>query len=234
MKSHDQKHRPLLTAGMLLTLGWGLSPGGIAAPRAMPSPQTAKTPGEFTEALRKEARRDAASRGITQPLRDEGAPAREVPNRADLEKAFTQAQRENPMRKLPQAQGNDPAKQEAPVDLIASSDILCHKGKATLVPKRAILQIPASLSDRLKIEKGARIMNWADFFLSNRDWIKTVEVTRPQAEGVEPMPEATTEMLKKATTLVVATYQGGPISVLPLQVAAVNPEEPEDTNEPKP
>lgn len=188
-------------------------------PPNIPHPEAYKTPGEFADALRRQVDRQA------EELRKKSNPdggVREAPKHGDLEQAYKDALRNNPMKRLPADPDNkrDPAKIAPPADLIASSDILCHRGKATLVPKRAILVAPDSFASRLKLDKGAQILNWADFFKANRDWIRTVEVSRPQAEGVEPLPETTSEMVKNAKTLIVATFQGGPISVLPLKVAA--------------
>lgn len=204
-----------------------LAPAGFAGPVPpnIPHPEAFKTPGEFADALRRQVDRQA------EELRKKSNPdgsVREAPKHGDLEQAYKDALRNNPMKRLPADPDNkqDPARIAPPSDLIASSDILCHRGKATLVPKRAILVSPEGLANRMKLDKGAQILNWADFFKANRDWIRTVEVTRPQAEGVEPLPETTSEMVKTAKTLVVATFQGGPISVLPLKVAAATPETP--------
>ena len=86
------------------------------------------------------------------------------------------------------------------------------------MPKRALLGIPKNLADRLKFQPGSQIKSWADFYAQNRGWITTVEVSRIQAEGNKPMSEEFYKNIGKSTNLVVATYQGGPISVLPLKV----------------
>ena len=54
----------------------------------------------------------------------------------------------------------------------------------------------------------------------NRGWITTVEVSRVQAEGNLAIAEETRERIGKSMNLVVATYMGGPISVLPLKEEA--------------
>jgi hypothetical protein len=214
--------RPLLLSATW-ALGAFLALGVQAGP--LPSPTSFATPGELTAFLKKEVQKEAAARRT-----DEPKPVADAPKHADIEKSFNEAARNNPMRNRPAEKGQDPAKGQIPVDLVASSDILCHRGKATLVPKKAIIQAPANFSGRMQMEKGAKILNWADFFKANRDWIKTVEITRAQAEGVEPLPEKTAETLKKATTVVVATYLGGPISMLPPKVAP----ETEEPNSPVP
>ena len=88
------------------------------------------------------------------------------------------------------------------------------------MPKHAILQVPATCSGRLKIEPGAKIVSWADFYAANRGWITTVEIVIVQAEGKQPIAEETKKMMSKSRNLIVATYQGGPISLLPPPKAA--------------
>jgi hypothetical protein len=54
----------------------------------------------------------------------------------------------------------------------------------------------------------------------NKGWITTLEISRAQAEGNAPLPEETHKQLSQCTSLVVCTYKGGPISMLPLKVSA--------------
>lgn len=129
------------------------------------------------------------------------------------------AQQEDPMLKLEVAKGSDPAATPLP-NLLSQSDIVCFGGQATLVPKRAILHLPANMAERTKIQPGARIQGWAEFYAANRGWIMTLEVTRVQAEGKQALDEETSKRLSDSPHLVVATFQGGPISVLPLKVEA--------------
>jgi hypothetical protein len=124
-------------------------------------------------------------------------------------------QQPDPMLALQPAKGPDPTKTNRVPDLLADSDIVCFGGRATLVPKQAILHVPPNFAERLKFQPGAKIQNWAEFYVENRGWITTVEVTRVQAEGNQPMDEATCKRVADSSSLVVATYQGGPISVLP-------------------
>jgi hypothetical protein len=59
-----------------------------------------------------------------------------------------------------------------------------------------------------------------------------VEVTREQSEGNSPIDEDVLSSFKQRTKVVVATYQGGPISILPSK----NPveEKSNDSQSPKP
>lgn len=145
---------------------------------------------------------------------------RDAATHEQLSLAMRKAEQADPMRNLPPAKGGDPTLVNQPKDILATSDIVCFNGDATLVPKRAIMCIPKSMGGRLKFQPGSRIMGWADFYAKNRGWITTIEVSRVQAEGNKALDEQTTEKISRSTNLIVATYQGGPISVLPPKVPA--------------
>lgn len=140
---------------------------------------------------------------------------RDVVTHERLARALKMSEQADPMKKLTQATGDDPSKVNQPKNLLEQSDIICFGGLATLVPKRAILASPANQKDKLALQPGVRIVGWSDFYAANRGWITTVEVSRIQAEGREPIKEETQESISKSRNLIVATYMGGPISVLP-------------------
>ena len=73
---------------------------------------------------------------------------------------------------------------------------------------------------------GSKLVTWADFYAVNRGWITTVEVCRVQAEGNSPLAEETQKQIGKSANLIVATYQAGPISVLPLKSSCRNSRRP--------
>src|SRR6476620_6663117 len=89
----------------------------------------------------------------------------------------------------------DPSKVNQPEDLISRSDIISYGGMTTLVPKRAIIQLPPSLAQRVGKSDGSKIVPWAEFYAANRGWIRTIEVTRQQAGGSEHFPEETSESI---------------------------------------
>ncbi len=128
---------------------------------------------------------------------------------------YRQATQQDPMRKQTPTKGPDPSVVNRPKDLVSESDTICFNGNVALVPKRAVLMIPKNLVDRLKYQPGAKLMSWGDFYAINRGWITTVEVSRLQAEGNSPLAEEIQKQLLKTGNLVIATYQTGPISVLP-------------------
>ena len=148
------------------------------------------------------------------------AEMRDAATHEQLALRYRQTLQQDSTRKLLPDKGPDPSTASQPLSLLRESDIICFNGVATLVPKRAVLQIPKDLAERLKYQPGARIECWADFYARNRGWITTVEVSRLQAEGNNPLAAETRKQIVKSGNLIVATYQGGPISVLPLKVPA--------------
>ncbi len=146
------------------------------------------------------------------------APMRDAVSHEQLCLTYRKISQADPMRNLKTAKGSDPSVVNQPKDLLSQSDILCFSGAATLVPKKAVLHIPKNLADRLKFQPGSKIQSWSEFYALNRGWITVVEVSRVQAEGNMAIAEEISERVRKSANLVVATYQGGPISVLPPKV----------------
>ena len=150
------------------------------------------------------------------------APAmRDAPTHDELVPKLRQAQQADPMKHMSKAKGADPAAVYQPKDILSQSDIIAFNGLATLVPKCAILQIPKNYQNRIAMQPGAQIVSWADFYTANRGWITTVEVSRTQAEGSHALSDETRKQITKSGNLVVATFLGGPISVLPLKKPGV-------------
>lgn len=128
------------------------------------------------------------------------------------------SQSKDPMKNFVPSEGEDPSVKNRPKDLISSSDVISFNGVTTLVPKRAIIQIPKQYADRINNHTpGNKVVGWVDFYTLNRGWVTTVEVSRAQAEGREPLAEDLSENLSESRNLIVATYSTGPISMLPLK-----------------
>lgn len=145
---------------------------------------------------------------------------RDAATHEELSATLRVAINKGPLAELKPAPGPDPSKVNIPESIVATSDFLSFSGKATLVPKKAILHVPANMADRVKHQPGSTIQTWAEFYAMNRAWITTVEVSRVQAEGNEPLAEDLLKRNAKSSSLVIATYLSGPISVLPLKVPA--------------
>ena len=146
---------------------------------------------------------------------------RDAATHEQLALKYRKALQEDPFRNMTPAKVGAPSVTDQPKDIVSESDVICFNGMATLVPKRAILNMPANMADRLKFKPGGKLLSWADFYAQNRGWITTVEVNQRQAEGNKAIPEEISTRIGKSSNLVVATYMGGPISVLPLKVPAV-------------
>jgi hypothetical protein len=105
--------------------------------------------------------------------------------------------------------------------LIKQSDILSDGNNWTLVPKGAVLHIPAALSNRVGAKPLGTLLSWTDFLTVNRGWLFTEEVTFDQAAGKSPILRSRTEFWKKNGKVIVAVHLGGPISVRPEAVTPV-------------
>ena len=149
------------------------------------------------------------------PLVAQEPEMRDAPTHEELSERLRTANNEKPVVKLRPAEGPDPTKVNRPESIVKDSDFLSFNGKMTLVPKLAILHTPSNMADRVKFVSGSQLMPFGDFYAVNRAWITAYEVTRAQAEGNQPFPEDAVKRFQKSTTLVVAVYKGGPISVLP-------------------
>jgi hypothetical protein len=143
---------------------------------------------------------------------------RDAATHEQLSLTLRKSEQLDPMKKLPPSQGKDPTRSNQPKDILTDSDIISFRGLATLVPKRSIIQVPKNYAELIKMAAGSKIVGWADFYDANRGWISTIEVSKEQAEGNEPMTEETQKFISKSRNLIIATYKGGPISVLPLKV----------------
>ncbi|MEO5713534.1 MAG: hypothetical protein ABIT37_08585 [Luteolibacter sp.] len=139
---------------------------------------------------------------------------RDVPTHEQLSLKRGQMEQVDPMKNMAVSKTEDPAK-NLPTDLISQSDVISFAGVATLVPKHAIILIPKNYQDRVAFAPGSTIKSWTEFYTANRGWITTVEVSFAQAQGKDPIPEATTKQFTKSGNMVVAVYLGGPISMLP-------------------
>ncbi len=143
---------------------------------------------------------------------------RDAMTHEQLAAMLQEAQNEDPMKNLPPSTGEDPSKVNQPESLMSRSDVIAFGGNATMVPKRAILFVPPQLKERMGIRDDVSLLPWEQFYTANRGWITTVEVTRDQAAGRAPLGEEMEKQIGGAGgNVIVATFKGGPISVLPLK-----------------
>jgi hypothetical protein len=154
----------------------------------------------------------------TAPRFEKSTKMRDAVTHDELAQKLRMSAHNDPIRNLGPAMGKvdeDPAKRVTDRDLVKESTVLNYRGFLTLVPKRAVIHTPANYEDRFKPSDDVQVQSWADFFKGNRGWIRTIEVSREQAMGLAPMDEAIMTALQESTQVVVATFKGGPISVMP-------------------
>lgn len=151
---------------------------------------------------------------------------RDVATHESLTQKLREADANDPMKALAKAEGKDPSKANQPQNLIESSDLISYQGLTTLVPKRAIMQIPAAYKDRVNNHvDGNRVVGWLDFYAANRGWITTVEISRAQAGGGEELPEELSDQLAKSKNMIVTVLAMGPISYQPYRGEETKKEE---------
>ena len=129
--------------------------------------------------------------------------------------ALAGLQARDPMARLGKPAAGE-AKVARPVNesIIGQSTVL-HDGKNwTLVPKGAVLHLPEAHKARVNVKPVGTLLPWGEFFVRNRNWITTDEVTFDQAAQTEPSPAERGASWAKQDKIVVAVHQSGPISVL--------------------
>ncbi|RYZ14701.1 MAG: hypothetical protein EOO70_07475 [Myxococcaceae bacterium] len=98
---------------------------------------------------------------------------------------------------------------------IIKQSMILHDGKNwTLVPKGAVVYLPAALKNRVDVKPVGRLLPFLEFITQNRSWITTNEVSFDQAAGNEALPAERAAFWSKQDKVVIATHQSGPISVI--------------------
>ena len=113
-----------------------------------------------------------------------------------------------------------PSKQKARVtikkrSLIANSTLLANRGHWTLVPKGAVIHIPAHLKSKVVTKPKGTLLNWGQFLRKNYGWLHEHSVRMEQAQGKKPIAPDVIKAYKSMSKIVVATCAGNPISVAP-------------------
>lgn len=92
-------------------------------------------------------------------------------------------------------------------------DILNHGKEHSIVPQKSILYVPESMKSKIGKQPRGKLMLWPSFLKINQNWLWTFEVTKDQASGKTPIPEAKMAEFKKLARVVIATNNGNPIAV---------------------
>lgn len=97
--------------------------------------------------------------------------------------------------------------------LLERSAILSFGGFWTMVPKDAVIHIPANLRSRVVSRPKGRLLGWKEFLVRNRGWIHTQSVTLSDARGDTRLPEEIIDAYRRTGRVVVAVCHNGPISL---------------------
>lgn len=107
-------------------------------------------------------------------------------------------------------------KRESPgtTSLIDRSALLCSGRNWTIVPKRAVLHIPAQYQARVNGKRSGKLIPWKTFYEQNRGWIHVHSVSMQEARGERPIDSKKIEAYKGVSRVVISVCHGGPISVV--------------------
>lgn len=161
----------------------------------------------------------------------------DLPTNEQMAAAHRRANSRDPLRELGKPVGKvdeDPSKPILQQDLIKESTILCYRGFLTLVPKQAVIHVPEALASRIGAQPGAQVKTWPEFYQMNRGWLREMEVSREQSRGQSPISEKTREAFTSGNAIVIATFDSGPISVMPLAETAPADPAAEGVSDPAP
>ena len=99
-----------------------------------------------------------------------------------------------------------------PKNVFNDSIILSANGFCTLVPKGAILHLPAKHSSKIVPSPEGRIIAFPEFLRKNIAWLNIREVSLKQAVGDQPLDERTKKACLDSGRVVVTTLQKSPAS----------------------
>ncbi|MEX1115406.1 MAG: hypothetical protein WEB53_09150 [Akkermansiaceae bacterium] len=141
---------------------------------------------------------------------------RDAPTNEDMNLQLRKAQAESSKRPVADTiVSQDVSKMAKSDNLLERSIVLSFRGAAALIPKGAIIEYSEKYKDRLKKSPGDRLGDFSEFVAANRGWLSTYEVSFVQAQGKVPLDENARAQMKKNGNVVVATFRGNPIEVLP-------------------
>ena len=105
---------------------------------------------------------------------------------------------------------------QAPAGLLERSTIISYRGNWTIVPKNAVMFIPAAYEKRIVAQPEGTLLPWSEFYLKNRGWIHCQNVRISDARGKTTLNEGALAAHQSLGRVVVAVLKGGPISMPPV------------------
>ena len=91
---------------------------------------------------------------------------------------------------------------------------LVSQGLCTRVPRESILHLPERFQDSIRENPEGKQVSWIAFLTANQSWLRRQDVTWQQVLGNVAFAPSTLKGLASDDRLVIATYEGGPVTVL--------------------
>lgn len=104
--------------------------------------------------------------------------------------------------------------EEKQLSLVALSSFLSSDGMCTMLPKGSIIYCPEELEAKCVKAPTGKLTPWQGFLASHGSWVRLVEVTEDQVQGKAKIPDETLKIYRESKMMVIATFQGSPITVL--------------------
>jgi aromatic ring-cleaving dioxygenase len=98
--------------------------------------------------------------------------------------------------------------------LIKRSAVLSSGRSWTIVPKGAVLHVPAQYEKYVNGKRAGQLVPWQTFYAQNRGWLHVHPVSMDQARGEKTMDPKQVEAYMGLSRVVVSVCHGGPISVI--------------------
>ncbi|MBX3741237.1 MAG: hypothetical protein KF712_09625 [Akkermansiaceae bacterium] len=98
-------------------------------------------------------------------------------------------------------------------ELEANSSYLKYDGTVTLVPKGAILFVPDRFKEAVVTGISGKFSLWHEFSTKYRGLVTPFEITVEQASGAKPIEEERLAVARRSGLILVAVFNGNPISV---------------------
>ncbi len=134
------------------------------------------------------------------------APATDAPSDEEFaaRRAAGNAQKLRVVPKPPQA-----------YSLAELSQFLGEGGSFVILPKGSVIHSPEGAQVQILKSPQGQVTTWAEFLVAHRAWLTTCEVSQPQIRGEQPFTDEERAAFKKGGKVVVATFRGNPVTVLP-------------------
>ncbi len=100
-------------------------------------------------------------------------------------------------------------------DIYRNSIVLQRGDTHTVLPLHAVIYLPKCHQKNVVTEPKGAFVPWPQFYVNNRSWLFTHQISLKQARGTAGIGENVLKQFEKINRIVVALHQNNPISALP-------------------